>query len=123
MIFINTFYFLRNLPKKCKESECYMAVRKGTCNKLDKDKLHKTSMELWVEGGDTSFSTSKGGKAAGTMFGLESGYDYDDNECEMMVIYGPEDDSDEEIEVIGCGQLVPDGETADSACDKKKSRR
>ena len=122
MIFIHTFHFLRNLPKKCKESECYMAVLEGTCSDLD-DELHTDAIKLWVKGGDTSYSTSKGGNAAGTIFGLESGYGYDDNECEMMVIYGPEDDSKDDIEVIGCGQLVPDGETAESACKNSKSRR
>jgi len=112
------------MPTKCKESECYMAVRKGTCSKLKSDKLHKSSKELWVEDGDTGFSTAKNGKAAGTIFGLESGYGHDDNECEMMVIYGPEDaSSDEEIEVIGCGQLIPEGETADSACGSRSGSK
>ena len=50
--------------------------------------------------------------------------------------YGPEDDSkgntyskgskyskDDGIEVIGCGQLVPAGETAEKACKKAKPRR
>ena len=63
-----------------------MAVREGTCSDLD-DKLHTDSMKLWVKGGDTSYSTSKGGNAAGTIFGLDSGYGYYDNECEMMVIW------------------------------------
>lgn len=98
------------MPKSCEDDECYMAVHEGKCGDLD-DKYHKDDdEEIWDEE-YTGFSTNKHGRAAGTLFDLESGYDYDDNKCKAMVIYGPEDDSsDGDVEVIGCGMLVPEDE-------------
>lgn len=42
------------------------------------------------------------------LFELKSGHRYDENKCKAMVIYGPKDNSsDDDIEVTGCGMLVP----------------
>jgi hypothetical protein len=79
------------------------------------DKYHKSGNQVWDED-DTGFSTNKNGRAAGMLFGLESGYDAKDNICRALVIYGPEDESDDDIDVIGCGLLIPEGED-DDYCD------
>ena len=99
-----------------------MVVREGDCDDLD-DKYHKDGDKIWNKD-DTGFSTDKDGRAAGMLFDLESGYDYDDNECKAFVIYGPEDDSsDDDIEVIGCGMLVPEDEDDYDDYCKDYSRR
>jgi hypothetical protein len=106
--------FFRDLPEKCKDDECYIAIHKGDCDDLD-GKYHRSGNQVWDED-DTGFTTNKNGRAAGMLFGLESGYDAEDNICRALVIYGPEDESDDDIDVIGCGMLVPDDEDFDY-CD------
>mmetsp|Transcript_11563 Transcript_11563/g.17345 ORF Transcript_11563/g.17345 Transcript_11563/m.17345 type:complete len:106 (+) Transcript_11563:449-766(+) len=105
------------MSKKCDDDDCYLAIRKGDCDDLD-GKYHKDDHEIWDED-DTGFTTNKNGRAAGMLFGLESGYDYGDNKCKAMVIYGPEDDSSDDVKVLGCGMLVPEDEDTDY-CDRRR---
>lgn len=107
-------YNLNDLPKSCEDDECYFAVRRGKCSNLGK--LHrKNNGDVWTNDGHTGFTTSRGGRAAGTIFGITSGYDYDENECKSFLIYGPKSNNRKlgkgsgngKGELLGCGRLVP----------------
>lgn len=109
-----TFSFPSDLPKSCEDDECYFAVRRGKCSNLGK--LHrKNNGDVWTNDGHTGFTTSRGGRAAGTIFGITSGYDYDENECKSFLIYGPKSNNSRrgkgsgnvKGELLGCGRLVP----------------
>jgi len=77
-------YDLEDLPEKCKDDECYFAIHKGDCDDLD-DKYDKSGNRVWDKD-DTGFTTNKSGRAAGMLFGLDSGYDAEDNVCKAFVI-------------------------------------
>jgi hypothetical protein len=92
----------KDMPDECEE--CYFAIHKKRKCSSPGDELWKSSSgwssSKWED--EAHFTTSFGGKAAGTFFDIDSGYDYGDNKCRALVIY---DDGDE----IGCAKLKPEG--------------
>jgi len=80
----HSLHLFRDLPEKCKDDECYFAIHKGDCDDLD-DKYDKSGNRVWDKD-DTGFTTNKSGRAAGMLFGLDSGYDAEDNVCKAFVI-------------------------------------
>jgi|AntRauTorckE5430_2_1112549.scaffolds.fasta_scaffold04991_4 hypothetical protein len=119
-----TSYFYRGLPESCKDDECYFAVKKGSCDNLKSGKYHKDDYEVWSKD-DAGFTTSRGGQAAGSIYGLKSGYDYGKNECRSFMVLGLVEGSkssdDDKIRRLGCGPLVPKGKDEDF-CSSSSSR-
>lgn len=60
------YYLPGDMPKRCKDNECYMAVRKGDCDDLKK-KHHKDDKKTWNRD-KTGFSTNIDGRAAGVIW-------------------------------------------------------
>jgi hypothetical protein len=95
-------YDLTDMPKKCKD--CYMAIHKKKCG-------GSTGAYLWTSGSwsnnpkwkkEGKITTSQDGNAAGTIFGIDSGYDFKSNKGKWITIF--DDDGDK----IGCGKLKED---------------
>ena len=123
-------YDLHDMPESCKSEECYMIIHKGYgCGDID-DEYMKTEWVYNDEGewekeedsmGEekTGFTTNANGFAAGTIFGVDNGYEHDDNKGKYLIIYGPnpdaEDDDrrqlkskkkdDDDVIKIGCAKL------------------
>ena len=108
-------YELHNLPEKCKEHDCYIAIHENDSCSRPKDEYFSGSSDENPWGDDSSFTTSHNGLAGGTISKVDNGKDGKDNTCKALLIYGPEDSSSSnaETEVIGCGLLYPEGKSED----------
>eukprot|EP00979_Chaetoceros_neogracilis_P009843 scaffold2255_cov293-Chaetoceros_neogracile.AAC.4 len=101
------------MPKECEDDDCYMKVKDGKCDDSDLgDTYHTRKCKVWKKD-KTKFTTNHSGRASGMFFGFESGYSYSENKCQVLVIYGPKKEDSNKIRAIGCGRLIPKGESDD----------
>jgi hypothetical protein len=101
------------MPKECEDDDCYMKVKDGKCDDSDLgDTFHRRDYRVWKKD-KTKFTTNHRGRASGMFFGFKSGYSYNKNKCQVLVIYGPKEEGSSKIRAIGCGRLTPKGESDD----------
>jgi hypothetical protein len=95
-------YDLEDMPENCED--CYMAIHSKKCGGRTGDYLWKSgswsNSSKWKKEG--KITTSKHGNAAGTIFGIDSGYNYKKNKEKWITIF--DDDGDK----IACGKLKTD---------------
>lgn len=91
-------YMIDNGPESC--SDCYFAIMDETdCDDAGgADTLYSSSddddaQDPWSEGGDGAVSTTGSGDGTGSIFGVESGHDFDDHHCKVAVVIGPAPES------------------------------
>lgn len=91
-------YMIDNGPGSC--SDCYFAIMDETdCDDAGgADTLYSASddddaKDPWSEGGDGTVSTTGSGDGTGSIFGVASGHDFDDNHCKVVVVIGPAPES------------------------------
>ena len=123
-------YHIKEGPERC--DKCKLAIHDGySCDDLDDDTFHDMENDPWSME-DTPYLTNKKNRAAG-FFKTDNGYGYGSNECKFVVLYDEEEDEEEDDgydddykyrmlkhkkkddgpKKIGCGQLIPEGQTSD----------
>lgn len=92
-------YMIDNGPESC--SDCYLAIMDADdCDDAaGADTLYSASddddaEDPWTEDGDGKISTTSSGDGAGSLLGVSSGHDFDDNHCKVAVVIGPEPESE-----------------------------
>jgi len=134
-------YMIDNGPESC--SDCYFAIMdESDCDDAGgADTLYSSSEDddtenPWSEGGDGAVSTTSSGDGAGSILGVNSGHDFDDHHCKVVVVIGPETESssdswskssksskrqlkshksseDDDLNILLCGVLHKPGKTDD----------